>query len=78
MTSLPTPLRMGLLMSLTLSSFWRRFRVMYRGPMNQSPGTTDDTPVGDEVNALSSPLLPLKNRRATIAVSSVRAVGARA
>ena len=51
---------------------------MYRGPMSQSPGTTDDTPVGDEVNALSSPLLPLKNQRATIAVSSVRAVGPRA
>ncbi len=66
-------------MSLTLSSFWRRFRVMYRRPMNQSQGTTDDTPVGDGVNALSSPLfLLLKSTKAITGESSVGVVGPRA
>ncbi len=51
---------------------------MYRRPMNQSQGTTDDTPVGHGVNALSSLLLQLKELRVIIEESSVRAVGPRA
>ena len=54
MPSLPIPLRIERLMNLTLWSFWRRFRVMYRRPMNQSPDTTVATPVGDGANALRS------------------------
>jgi hypothetical protein len=38
----------------------------------------DDTPVGVEVSALSSPLLHLKNKRATIAKSFGEVVGPRA
>ena len=43
-----------------------------------SPGTMDATTVGADVKAPKLPLLPLKNRRATIGKSSVRAVGPRA
>jgi hypothetical protein len=64
--------------SLTLWSFWRRFRVMYRRPMNQSQDTKVATPVGDGANALSSPLLLPKKRKVPIEESSVGVVGPRA
>ena len=51
---------------------------MYRGPTKASQDTTVATPVGDEMNAPSSPLLPPKNQRATIGEISVGAVGSRA
>ena len=52
-------------------SFLLNSRVTYQKPTRASQDTMDGIPVGAEVNALSSPLLPLKNRRATIGVSSV-------
>ena len=76
-TSSPTPLRTGRLTSLTHSSFWRRFRVMYRRPTRASRDTTVATPVGDGANALKSLLYP-RNKRATIAVSFAEVVGPRA
>ena len=78
MTSSPTSLRTGRLTSLKLWSFWRRFRVMYRRPMNQSPDTTVATPAGAEANALSSPLPKTTSRRAITGESSEGAVGPRA
>ena len=44
----------------------------------EGQGTTDDTPVGDGVNALSSPLPKTTSRRAITGESSVGAVGPRA
>ena len=64
--------------SLTLWSFSLNFHVTSRKPTNQSQDTTVATPVGDGVNALSSPLLHLKNKRATIGGSSVGVDGPRA
>jgi hypothetical protein len=65
-------------MSLTLWSFWQRFRVMYRRPTSQSQGITDGILLGAEGNALSSHLLPRKKQRATIGGSSGEARGPRA
>ena len=61
-----------------LKTYKVRTQFMYRGPTKASQDTTVATPVGDEMNAPSSPLLPPKNQRATIGEISVGAVGSRA
>ena len=64
--------------SLTLSSFWQRFRVISRRPTRASQNTTVATPEGDGANALSSPLLLPKSTKAITGESSVGVVGPRA
>ena len=73
-----TPTKTAQPMSSTPSSFWHYSRVIFRKTTNQSPDTIDDIPVGAEVKAISSLLLPLKNQGAIIRVSSVGLVRPRA
>jgi hypothetical protein len=77
-TSSPTQPKTGSRMSSTLWNFLRRFQLTSRKATSLSPDIMEGTPLGAEVNAPSSPLLPPRNKRVTIDVSSVKVVGPRA